>query len=400
MLDHALFSITQEKLLKIKEDHVKLIIGIPRETHNQEMRVSLTPSAVGVLVANGHQVIVEHHAGRDAQFSDQEYSNNGANIAYSKSEVYSRSSIICKINPIAADEIDLLQENQTLISAVHLGEINPDYLKLFTKKNITAIGFEFLQAADGTIPVMLMMSEIAGITSIHIASELLSRHTGGKGILLGGMIGVPPAQVAIIGAGTVGFHAARTAMGLGATIKVIDEEISKLRRLQEHMGTKIYTAVSQTNYIEEAVTTADVVIGATHRKGRKSPCVINSDMVANMKDGSVIVDVAIDQGGCVETSRITTHQNPTFTEFGVIHYCVPNIASRVSRTASLALSNILTPLLIQIGDAGGLTNYIRIDPMIKSGIYVYQRHITQRALAHMFNFEYMDIDLLVAAHQY
>ena len=398
--DTSFLTYPQEKPLKIKDERKSLIIGVPKETHNQEMRVALTPSAVGVLVANGHQVVVEHNAGINAEFSDQDYSNKGAVIAYTQEEVYHRATILTKINPLESDELHLLQPNQVLFSAVHLGNVKPDYLKLLIQKNISAIGFEFLQANDGSFPIMRSMSEIAGITSIHIAAELLSRHTGGKGLLLGGITGIPPAVVTIIGAGAVGYNACKTAYGLGATVKVIDEEIHQLKMLEEIMGRKIYTVVSQQDYIEEAVISADVVIGATYKGGHRSPCVVTEDMVAKMKDGSVIIDVAIDQGGCVETSRITTHENPTFIKHGVVHYCVPNIASRVSRTASIAISNILSPILLKIGESGGVQNLIGRDPSFKTGLYVYQRHITQRSLANMFNMDFMDIDLLYSANIY
>lgn len=399
-VDPSLITSTQEKAIRVNRQTDPLIIGVPREIHNQETRVAITPASVGVLVANGHQVIVEHNAGIEAQFTDQEYTNAGAIIAYARTELFTKSKIIVKINPLAADEMELLQPRQTLISAVHLGGVKPDCLRILMDKHITAIGFEFLQASDGSLPLMRMMAEIAGITSIHIATELLSVSSGGKGLLLGGITGVPPATVAIIGAGTVGFHAARTALGLGAMVKVIDSEIYRLKRLEEIIGHKVYTAISQLHYIEDAVRSADVVIGATYVKGKGAACVVTEEMVAGMREGSVIVDVSIDQGGCVETSRPTTHDHPTFIKHGVIHYCVPNIASRVSRTASVAISNILTPILLTIGDAGSIQAAIGLDPGIKTGIYTFQRHVTQRNLASIFNLDFMDIDLLYAANIY
>ncbi|MCS7073319.1 MAG: alanine dehydrogenase [Bacteroidia bacterium] len=391
----SLLTTTQEKPLKVSKSKTTLRIGVPKETVFQEKRVSLTPGSVGVLTANGHQVIVEHNAGLASQFTDKDYAEVGAQIAYSTQDVYARSDIIVKIAPLTLQELSYLQPKQILISAVHLGTIQPDYIRTLINKNITAIGFEFMQAEDGSIPIMRMISEIAGITSVHIAAELLSGPSS-KGVLLGGITGVPPAIVTIIGAGSVGLHAAKTAIGLGATVKVIDEEIHKLRRLEEILGRKIYTAVAQQDYITEAVASADVVIGAIYKKGMRTPCVVSEEMVASMREGSVIVDVSIDQGGCIETSEVTNHDSPIFVKHGVIHYCVPNIASRVARTASQAISNVLGPLVIKIGEAGGINNLLSSNRSIKRGIYTYSRHLTQHSLAQMFGMDYIDIDLLFA----
>jgi alanine dehydrogenase len=388
----------QEKPLKVGTTQKGLIYGVPRETQPNERRVALAPGSVGVLVANGHQVIVEHDAGKFAQFSDTDYSENGALIAYTPEEIFSRSEVICKIAPLTKAELQLIQPNRTLISAVHLGGLQPDYLKKLIEKNVTAVGFEFILSADGTNPIMTALSEIAGITSIQIASGLLSAHEGGKGLLLGGVTGIPPTVVTVIGAGAVGFQAAKTALGLGATVKVIDEEVSQLRWLEKALGRKIYTVVAQQDYINEAVTSADVLIGAVYRKGSRAPLVVTEDMVASMREGSVIVDVAIDQGGCVETSHPTTHDNPTYIKHGVTHYCVPNIASRVPQTASIAISNILGPLMLKVGDAGGIKHAMAINPAIRNGIYTYHRHITQRSIATMFGMDFMDIELLHAVN--
>jgi len=396
-LDPSLFATPLEKSLKIGDTRKALTIGVPKEHLFQERRVSLTPGSVAVLVANGHEVMIEHNAGAASHFSDRDYSEAGAKIAYTPQEVFTNNEIIVKIAPPNQTELDFCQTRQTLISAVHIANLTSEYLKVLINKNITALGFEFLLATDGSTPLVRMMSEIAGISSIHIASELLSSHPNAKGILLGGITGVPPATVTIIGAGTAGFYACRTALGLGASVKVIDEEIHKLKRLEEVLGQKIYTAVSQQDYIANAVAGSDVLIGAAFKKGARASCLVSDAMVQLMPEGSVIVDVAIDQGGCIETSRITTHENPTYLEHGVIHYCVPNIASRVARTASQSISNILGPLVLKIGEAGGIKNIIATNRNIKSGIYVYHKHITQRSLATMLNLDWMDIDLLHAA---
>ncbi len=391
------WAIPLETPVKTKKTKRKLIIGIPKESYYQENRVPLTPEAVAVLVANDHQVFIQQGAGLAASYSDKAYADVGAIIAYSLPDIFTKAEIIAKISPLSDEELGLLKNNQTLISAVNLGSLTPDYLKMLIRKNISAIGFEFLQDKDGSLPLVQMMSEIAGVSSIHIASELLCGTTGGKGLLLGGITGVPPSVVTIIGAGSVGYSAARTAMSMGATVKVIDEEVYKLRRLERDLGVNVFTAVGLHKYVEEAVISSDVIIGAAFKRGHRAPVVVTSEMIANMREGSVVVDVAIDQGGCVETSRITTHDKPTFVKYGVIHYCVPNIASRVSQTASAAISNIIGPLLVKAGDFGGMEQLIRHDEGIRQGVFVHRKHLVKQSLAAMFGIDAMDIGLLMAA---
>lgn len=396
-IDPSVFAATMEKPAKTREMHQKYIIGIPKERSLQENRVAITPEAAGVLVANGHDVLVEHHAGLASQYADKEYADAGAIIVYSTQDLYTKANIIVKITPLDDEELSYLQPRQILISAVHLGAIKPDYLRHLMQKNVTAIGFEFMQAADGSQPMVRMMSEIAGISSIHIAAELLGNSQGGKGSLLGGITGIPPTMVTILGAGTVGYYASRTALALGAHVRVIDSEVHMLQRLEEKLGRKIWTAISQKDYVEEAVATADVLIGAVHVPGARTPIIVTEDMVMQMREHSVIVDVSIDQGGCIETSEATTHAHPIYVKHDVIHYCVPNIASRVPRTSSIAVSNILSPLILRIGDSGSIQNMIKTDPYIRTGIYVYHRYLTQRSLARMFNMDYMELELLHAA---
>lgn len=393
------WAIPQEMTVRVQKNKSILRIGVPKEAFELENRVALTPSTVEVLVSNGHQVYVEHTAGLGARYTDQDFSESGAVICYKVEDVYKQADFILKVSPLSAHELGLLREHQVVLSAVNLGSISPEYLNQLIKKQITGIGFEFLRSADGTLPLVQMMSEIAGVSSIHIASELLTGQDNGQGILLGGITGIPPAEITIIGAGTVGFNAAQTAMGMGARVRIIDEEIYKLRRIEKELGINVYTSVAQKNFIHEAVISSDVVIGAAFREGSRSPMVVTEDMVQGMKPGSVIVDVAIDQGGCIETSRPTNHDNPTFIAHDVIHYCVPNIASRVGRTASMAISNILGPLLVKIGDAGGVDGLLRSNEGLKHGIYVYRRHITKKNLAVLFgmNMNYRDIELLIAA---
>lgn len=393
------WAVPKELAVKSGKTKKSLKIGVPKETFYQENRVPLTPDAAGVLVNNGHQVFIEHDAGAGARFTDVDYSDAGAIVTYNVADVFKQADYILKVSPLSGEELALLKENQKIISAVNLGSLTPEHINYLIKKNITAIGFEFYRSEDRSLPLVQMMSEIAGVSSIHIASELLTGFHGGQGLLLGGITGIPPAEVTIIGAGTVGFNAAQTAMGMGARVRIIDEEIHKLRRIEKELGINVYTSVAQGNYVRNAVLDADVVIGAAYKPGGRAPLVVTEEMVKEMKEGSVIIDVAIDQGGCVETSRLTTHDDPVFNQHGVIHYCVPNIPSRVSRTASIAISNILGPLLINIGDNGGLDNYVKFNNGLKEGIYVYRRHLTVKYIADIFgmSMNYRDIELLIAA---
>lgn len=382
-----------EVAVKTRKSKKALRIGIPKDSMPGENRVPLTPESVSVLVANGHEIFLQSSAGKRAAFPDGAYSAAGAIICYSAADIFTKADIIVTVSPLSMENLELLRPNQVVLSAVNLGSLNVDSLNLLIKKNITAIGFEFLTGSDGKPPLVQMMAEIAGVSSIYLAAELLA---GGKGVLLGGITGIPPTVITVIGGGTVGFNAIRTAVGMGATVRVIDEQIHVLRNLENLLGSKVHSAVSLHNYIEEAVISSDVVIGAAHKHGHRAPVVVTQDMVAQMAEGSVIVDVAIDQGGCIETSHVTTHENPTFEVNGVIHYCVPNIASRYPFTASQAVSNILGPLLIQMGDHGSIENLMKVNPGVKNGVYVYRRYLCKQALASIFGMDFMDINLVVA----
>lgn len=370
-----------------------LSIGVPRERYLQERRVSLVPDAVATLVARGHQVFVEHRAGEYASFPDRAYTEAGATIVYSPEEVYERAGCIVKITPPTERELQFLRPKQVLFSAVHMGSLRPEFLHTLLEKNVTAIGYEFLQAKDGSLPLMRIMSEIAGYAAIQIAGELLAR--SGRSMLLGGITGVPPAKVLILGAGTVALHAARAALGFGCSVQVLDEEVYRLQRLRTALGQPIATGLIQPDLLNELLPQTDVLIGALYRKGSPAHMVVTADQVARMTEGSVIIDVAIDQGGNVETSVQTTHELPTITKYGVIHYGVPNIPSRVPRTASIALSNVLLPILLRLSDYGGMRSLLAAGHMIKSGVYAYARHLTNRTLARMFQMESLDVELLV-----
>ncbi|MCW3070595.1 MAG: alanine dehydrogenase [Bacteroidetes bacterium] len=385
----------QEEMLEVGRKKGKLFIGIPKEISFQENRVALVPDAVALLVNNGHRIVVETNAGKMANFQDHDYSEAGAQIVYSPEDVY-KADIILKVAPPAPQEIEMMQQKQTLISALQLTVQPEDFLKQLMAKKITAIAFDWIKDQDGIYSVIRSMGEIAGGTSILIAAEYLSNVNNGQGAILGGISGISPTEVVILGAGTVGEFATRAALGLGASVKVFDNSIYKLRRLQSDIGTRIFTSVIQPRVLAKHLKTADVVIGAIRASKGRTPCVVTEAMVSEMKVGSVIIDVSIDQGGCFETSEVTNHSKPVFRKHGVIHYCVPNIASRVSRTASYALSTIFAPILLNIGEEGGVENMLRRDEGVRNGIYVYNGVLTSEVLGEMFKLPYKDINLFMA----
>lgn len=386
----------QEELLEITRKNKNLYIGVPKETSFQEKRVPLVPQDVELLVNNGHEVVIETGAGEKANFDDNAYSEAGAKIAYNTNEVY-QADILLKVEPLTVEELNLLKPNQTLISALQLTVQPKDFLKKLLDKKITSIAYDFIQDNAGQFPIIRAMSEIAGSTSILIAAEYLSNVNGGQGMMFGGITGVKPTEVVIFGAGAVAEFAARAALGLGASVKIFSNNTSKLRRLQEGIGCRVFTSTIQPKVVENALKDADVAIGAMRSPKSRSPIIVTEAMVQNMSEGSVIVDVSIDQGGVFETSKVTSHKNPTYELYGVTHYCVPNIASRVARTASYALSNILAPVLLNLADGGGVDKCIRHELSIRSGIYSYKGKLTNRYLAEHFNLPYQDLDLLLAA---
>lgn len=386
----------KEEMLEVGRKKQRLFIGIPKESSWQEYRVALVPDAVALLISNGHEVVVETNAGKIANFSDNEYSEAGAKIAYDASEVW-KADIIMKVGPPTLEEIEMMKTKQTLFSALQLSVQPKDALKKLMQKKVTAIAWENIMDEDGIYPVVRSMGEIAGTSSILIAAEYLSKTNNGKGMIMGGIAGTSPTEVVIIGAGTVGEYATRSALGLGASVKVFDNSIYRLRRLQNDLGIRIHTSIIQPRVLEKALKNADVVIGAMRSRSGRTPCIVTETMVEGMKEGSVLIDVSIDQGGCFETSRVTTHTNPVFTQHGIIHYCVPNIASRVPRTASFALSNIFSPILIQMGDEGGCVNLIKNELGFRNGVYMLNGTLTNPILGEAFNLPYKEIDLLMAA---
>mgnify|MGYP006172824579 FL=1 len=386
----------QEEKLELKNKEKNLFIGIPKETYLQEGRISLVPEAVNLLVSHGHEVYVETGAGDKANFSDNDYSEAGAKIVYSAEEAYT-ADIILKVVPPSLDELKLMKGRQTLISAIQITTRSKAYFQELMNNKINALAFEFIQDECGLMPLMRSMSEIAGNTSILIASECLSNVNGGKGLMLGGIAGVTPTEVVVIGAGTVGEFAARSAMGLGASVKIFDNSLSKLRRIQSDLNTRVYTSIIQPKVLAKALRRADVVIGALRSNEKRTPCVVSENMVENMKEGAVIIDVSIDQGGCVETSEITSHAKPTFIKHGVVHYGVPNIPTRVARTASYALSNLLTPTLLKLAEEGGIEPLIVRDCGVRQGVYVFHGMLTNKMVGQWFDINYKEIDLLIAS---
>ncbi len=382
----------QTEMLEIKKQKGELFIGLPKETHFEEKRISLTPDAVGALVAHGHRIVVETGAGDGANYSDKEYSDAGAKISYDVKEAFA-CNIVLKVEPPSLDEIQMLNPQTVLISALQLKTQDKKYFEALAKKRITAIAFDYIKDEHGVYPIVKSLSEIAGIASMHIAAELMTASFGGNGLLLGNIGGVPPTDVVILGAGTVGEFAARSAIGLGARVKVFDNSITKLRKLQSCVSSPIYTSTIQPKTLQKALMRCDVAIGAIRGKDR-SPVVVTEEMIEQMKDGAVIVDVSIDRGGCFETSQITTHSKPTFSNHGVIHYCVPNIPSRYSRTASVSISNIFTPYLLEIAEEGGFENAARFDKSLRNGMYFYHGILTNKTVADWFDLPYRDINLL------
>ena len=388
--------IPQEEKLELKKQAKFLFIGVPKEITLQESRIAIVPDAVQLLVSHGHEVIIESKAGEGANFPDSEFSEAGAKIVYDTKEIY-QADIILKVEPPTIEEIEMMKGRQTLISALQITTRSKKFIEKLARKKINCLAYEFIQDDSGMMPLIRSMSEIAGNTSILIASECLSNVNLGKGLLLGGIAGVTPTEVVIIGAGTVGEFAARSAMGLGASVKIFDNSLSKLRRLQNDLNTRVFTSIIQPKVLQKALRRADVVIGALRSNDKRTPCVVSEQMVSQMKDGSVIIDVSIDQGGCFETSQLTNHAKPTFNKYGVVHYCVPNIPSRVARTASYSLSNLLTPIILRAGDFGGLDNVIVSDVGLRQGVYICHGMLTNKMIAEWFNLDYKEIDLLIAS---
>ncbi len=385
--------IPQEEVLEIKKQKEELYIGLPKETHFEEKRVCLTPDAVAALTAYGHRIVIETGAGKAANFNDKQYSDAGAKVSYNIEEAFA-CNIVLKVAPPTLNEIKLINPQSVILSSLQLKTQTKKHLETLAEKRITAIAFDYIKDEHGVYPIVKSLSEIAGTASVLIASELLSSSNKGNGLLFGNISGVPPTDVVVIGAGTVGEFAARSALGLGARVKVFDNSITKLRKLQNCLNSPIYTSTIQPKTLRKALMRCDVAIGAVRGKNR-SPIFVNESMVKQMKDGALIIDVSIDRGGCFETSKVTTHSNPTFDLYGVTHYCVPNIPSKYAKTSSLSISNIFTPYLLNIAEEGGFENAARFDKSLRNGMYFYHGILTSRTIAEWFNLPFRDINLLI-----
>ncbi|MFV8376524.1 alanine dehydrogenase [Flavobacterium sp. LB1P62] len=383
----------QEEKLEIRRRKSELFIGIPKETSYQERRICLTPDAVNTLTYHGHRVMIEAGAGESSSYSDKEYFEAGAEITNDTKKVFS-CPMILKVEPATLVEIEMMNQETILISAIQLKTRKKTYFEALTKKKITALAFEYIKDEDGTYPAVKSLSEIAGTASILIAAELMITNEFGKGLLFGNITGVPPTEVVILGAGTVGEFAAKTAIGLGATVKVFDNSITKLRRLQNNLNQRVFTSTIQPKSLLKALRRCDVAIGAM-RGMERCPVVVTETMVEYMKKGAVIVDVSIDTGGCFETSEVTSHEKPTFIKNNILHYCVPNIPSRYSKTASLSISNIITPYLLQIAEDGGIESALRCNKGLKNGVYLYHGILTNKAIGDWFDLPINDINLIV-----
>jgi alanine dehydrogenase len=389
---------TLEETLDIKPQGAQLHIGIPRETAFQENRIALTPDAVGVLISNGHQVTLEHNAGEAAHFRDKDYSEAGARIVFEKAEVF-KAPLLVKSAPVVDDDLPFLQMNQQIISPIHMSVMKAELLEKMMEKRITGISFESLRDDSGTYPIVRSMSEIAGSAVMLIAAQYLSSANHGKGVLLGGISGIPPTKVIILGAGIVGEYAARAAIALGASVKVFDNSVYRLKRLQNNIGHRLWTSVIEPRILAKQLKTCEVAVGALGSQTGRTPVVVSDEMVSNMRPGSVVIDVSVDRGGCFETAEITTHEHPIFIKYGVIHYCVPNIPSGFARTASQAISNVLMPLLLEAGEEGGFENLAWHKVHLRSGIYLFKGALTNFHLSQRFDLKYTDLNLLIASQR-
>ena len=383
----------QEEMLEIAKQKGELFIGIPKETYFQEKRICLTPDAVAAVVANGHRVLVEKGAGVEAGFSDRQYSEVGAEITSETAKVFA-CPMILKVEPPTLEELEMIKPKTVLISALQLKTREASYFKELQRKKLTAVAFEFIKDEDQAYPAVKALSEIAGTASVLIAAELMVNAKKGKGLLFGNISGVPPVEVVVIGAGTVGQFAIRSALGLGANVKVFDSSINRLRKLQSDVGRTLYTSTIQPKNLMKSLRRCDVAIGAV-RGSNRSPIIVTEAMVENMKDGAVIIDVSVDMGGCFETTQTTTHDNPTHIKHGVIHYGVPNIPARYPRTASISISNIFTPYLLQIAESGGVEQAIRFDTGLRNGLYFYRGILTSKAISDWFDMPHSDLNLLI-----
>ena len=370
-----------------------MIVGILKEIKAEENRVSMTPSGVEVMKGSGHSVLVEKSAGQGSGFSDTSYAEAGAEIVDSVAEIFERSDMVMHVKEPQPLEYDLIREGQVVFTYFHFAA-SEELTKAILKTKALAMAYETIEGPDHSLPLLTPMSEVAGRMAVHEGAKYLERRQGGRGILLGGVPGVPPATVLIIGAGTVGTHAAQMACGLGAKVYVLDIDLERLRHLSEVMPKNCFPMMSTPATIRELVKEADVVIGAVLVPGAKAPKIVTRDMLKTMKKGAVLVDVAIDQGGCFETSKPTTHSDPIYNVDGVVHYCVANMPAAVPMTSTIALTNATLPYAVEIADKGW-KQASRENAGIKCGVNMVEGKVTCKGVAEAFGLEFVPVDSLL-----
>ncbi len=386
----------QEELLEKASGKIRVTIGLPKETRDDEKRVSLTPEAVKILTDNGNEVCIERGAGAGANYSDKEYSDNGAVICDTPDKVYN-CDLVIKITPFSQKEAEMLRGNQVVVSFINVLMLDEEALSIMMRKRITAIASERIKSSDGILPIVETMSEICGIYSVLIASRYLCAIEGGKGQLLGGITGVTPTEVVILGANTAGEYAARAAMGLGAVVKIFDHSILRLRHFQDILGRRFWTSTIHPQVLTKTLRSADVLIGAIELEDLRPWYYVTEEMVRGMKRGSVIVDLSIDRGGCIETAECRALKNPVYEKFGVIHYSAWNLPSLVPRTASIALSNVFRPMIDEYAHAGGMTPILKMNRELRGSVYLFNGMLTNETLGNKFGMMSKDINLLLTA---
>jgi len=387
----------EECLLREISKQPRLSIGIPKENSAVETRLALTPEGVAIVTEEGHSVYVQHGAGVPMQYSDLQYSEAGAFMVEDASEVFS-ADLVLKIAPPTIDELNMMHDRSTIMSMLQLSNLSSDCIKLMISKKLNAIAYELIKDEQNAFPVVSSISEIEGNTAIAVAAELMSNERGGKGLLLGGVAGITPTEVLILGAGITGSVAARTALALGASVKIFDHDINKLRKIQHYLGQQVFTSVIHPTVLFKALSTADAVIGNLRYINGSERFMVSEELVKTMKPGSIIIDMSVDQGGCFETSECRTLQNPVYEKHGVIHYCVPNISARVARTSSIALSNIFAPILLKIGNSGSVDSAINESAGFRHGAYVFGGVLVNRLIGNYYGIASNDIGLLLAGY--
>jgi alanine dehydrogenase len=386
----------KEETLDLEKKGRNFIIGLPRETDPMETRIPLTPQAVHLLVENGHRVLVERGAGEGAKFSDRDYAEAGGELVNDKPSIF-QANLILKVSPLNRQETDLLAPGKTIITSLHLATRDESYFNELIRHKVTAMAFELIRDDSLEFPVLRSMCEIAGTMAVNIGSGLLSSEKDGKGVLLGGITGITPTEVLILGAGTAAENAARTALGMGAVVKVFDRSITHLREIKHYIGQEIFTSVMHPPVLKKSFETADLVISTLQRLNQDQFYFITEDLVMSMKPGSVIIDIHVDQGSSFETGIYQPPDQMIFTRHGVVHYMVPNLPAKVARTASIALSNVLLPILLDKGRCGGILQLLKDDRGVRRGVYLYNGILTNELIGSQFGIPYQDINLLLSA---